>query len=116
MLLRSGVSILPWIIIRETAIASYTRSSHFVPATLKCSFGTTGPLLRDGEGLFHSLELVLTAKQRDTRWKRQLQWEDRPVRPGISINNHVDYGNKTTKKERQTLHVWVFPNLDSGLY
>jgi hypothetical protein len=95
MLLSSdGVSILPWIIIRETAIASYTRSRLFVPATLKCSFGTTAPLLRGGEGLFHSLELVLTANKRDTRWKRQLQWEDLPVRPGISINNHVDYGKK----------------------
>jgi hypothetical protein len=35
--------------------------ASFVPATLKCSFGTTAPLLRDGEGSFHSLELVLTA-------------------------------------------------------
>jgi hypothetical protein len=28
-----------------------------------------------GEGSFHGLELVLTAN-RDTRWKRQLQWVD----------------------------------------
>jgi hypothetical protein len=68
-------------------------ASVLLPATLKCSLSTIAPLLRDGEGLFHSLELDLTAK-RDTRWKRQLQWEDLPVRPGISINNHADYGGK----------------------
>jgi hypothetical protein len=60
-------------------------------------------------GFFHSLELVSTTKQ-DARRKRQLQWEDRPVRPGISINNHADYGNKTTKKKNK-LSTWVFPSL-----
>jgi hypothetical protein len=72
-----------WIIIMHQV-------ASFVQATLKCSFGTTGPLLRTARA-----QLVSTAKQ-STRWKhQQLQWEDRPAHPGISIKNHADHGRKT---------------------
>jgi hypothetical protein len=59
-----GVSILPWIILRETAIACSSRPGrvNYFSHSQVCSLSTTAPLLSrgggGGEGSFHSLEPV----------------------------------------------------------
>jgi hypothetical protein len=89
-----------------TTMQTTGKQTRLVPATLKCSFSAQ-PLLIGGtaRAFIPQSRVGLNCHTRnEVKTPAAMGGSTSAIWPGISINHHADYGNKTTKQTRQSLH------------